>query len=131
MLRSGGVLTVYFIRHGQAGSRQDYDRLSELGREQSSLLGSWLARRQIQFDEAWSGRLTRQRETANEVRRTYLQTRDGFPEIQAGACWDEFDLDAVYLGIGPQLARCDEEFRRQLEELREQAKDAHSRVHRT
>ena len=131
MLPSGGVLSVYFIRHGQAGSRQDYDRLSDLGREQSSRLGAWLGQRQIQFDQAWSGRLTRQRETADQVRQAYSRTRADFPEIKASACWDEFDLDAVYRGIGPQLAGRDDEFRRQLAELQQQAMDAGSRVHRT
>lgn len=131
MLPSGGVLTVYFIRHGQAGSRQDYDRLSDLGREQSNRLGTWLARHQIHFEQAWSGRLIRQRETADQVRQAYHSIRTDFPEIVTSACWDEFDLDAVYCGIGPQLARQDEEFRRQFEELRREASDAGSRVHRT
>jgi broad specificity phosphatase PhoE len=131
MILSGGVLSVYFIRHGQAGSRQDYDRLSDLGRQQSSRLGAWLARQPVHFDQAWSGRLARQRETAEQVRTAYLKIRDGFPEINGSGCWDEFDLDAVYRGIGPQLARDDAEFRRQFEELREQARDPVSRVHRT
>jgi broad specificity phosphatase PhoE len=125
------LLTIYFVRHGQAGSRQDYDRLSDLGREQSRRLGSWLAQRGIHFDQAWSGRLNRQRETADEVRLAYSRARDDFPEIVTHPCWDEFDLDSVYRAIGPQLARRDEEFRRQFEELREQARDAGSRVHRT
>ena len=131
MLPSGGVLTVYFIRHGQAGSRQDYDRLSETGREQSRRLGTWLAAHGIDFAEAWSGRLQRQRETAEEVRLAYGQVRANFPAISSGECWDEFDLDAVYRGIGPQLAAQDDEFRAQFEELREQAANAASRVHRT
>jgi broad specificity phosphatase PhoE len=125
------LLIVYFIRHGQAGSRQDYDRLSDLGREQSRLLGAWLARCSIQFDRAWSGRLARQRETADQVRLACRGSGGSFPEIEISPCWDEFDLDAVYRGIGPQLARDDEEFRRQSEELERQARDAGSRVHRT
>ncbi len=127
----GGVLSVYFIRHGQAGTRQDYDRLSDLGREQSSRLGTWLARRRIYFDQAWSGQLSRQRETADQARAAYRSTGADFPEIAISPCWDEFDLDAVYRGIGPQLARDDDEFRRQFEELQAQVRDAGSRVHRT
>jgi broad specificity phosphatase PhoE len=131
MLLSGGVFTVYFIRHGQAGSRQDYDHLSDLGRVQSTRLGTWLARSPVQFDQAWSGQLSRQRETADQVRAAYLQNGADFPEISTSPCWDEFDLDAVYRGIGPQLSRDDGEFRGQFEELRRQAADAASPVQRT
>jgi broad specificity phosphatase PhoE len=132
MLNSGGVLSVYFIRHGQAGSRQDYDHLSDVGREQAARLGTWLARRELRFSQAWSGRLSRQRETAERVRAAYHDTSTGaaFPEIIPHPCWDEFDLDGVYRAIAPQLARDDPEFSRQYEELQLQAREAASRVHR-
>lgn len=125
------MVTVYFIRHGQAGSRQVYDRLSEVGRRQSVLLGEWLARRSIRFDAVLSGRLNRQRETAEQA--AAASTRGGidFPEIATHPCWDEFDLDAVYAGLAPQIAATDEDFRRQFEELRRQARDVNSAVHRT
>ena len=122
---------MYFIRHGQAGSRQDYDCLSDLGREQSGLLGTWLARHSIHFGQAWSGHLSRQRETADRVRRAYQLNGADFPEIASSACWDEFDLDAVYRGIGPQLARDDHKFRLQFEELQRESLQAGSSVHRT
>ncbi len=125
------MLTVYFIRHGQAGSRHDYDRLSDVGREQSDRLGRWLARQPLRFDAAWSGRLNRQRETAEQVREACRRNGVEFPEIAAQAAWDEFDLDAVYRGIGPQIARHDDEFRRQFDEIRRQAMDPSSAVHRT
>jgi broad specificity phosphatase PhoE len=126
----GRLLTVHFIRHGQAGSRHDYDRLSDVGREQAGRLGSWFARRGVRFDAAWSGRLARQRETAQQVRESARCHGLEFPEASVEACWDEFDLDAVYRSIGPQIARHDEEFRRQFEELKEQARDCGSAVHR-
>jgi broad specificity phosphatase PhoE len=121
------LATVYFIRHGQAGNRQDYDRLSDVGREQSTLLGNWLAKSHLRFDTAYSGRLNRQRETAEYVR----QTCPSIPVVTEDPCWDEFDLDAVYRGIAPQIAAHDAEFRLQFEELRQQALDASSTVHRT
>ena len=131
MLPSWGLPTVYFIRHGQAGSRQDYDRLSDVGREQADLLGAWLARRRMHFDEAWSGRLNRQRGTAEAVRQGYQNGGgDAFPPIRLHPCWDEFDLDAVYRGIAPQLAAHDPEFRGQCDDLERQAGDAASPVHR-
>ncbi len=130
MLLSGGVLSVYFIRHGQAGSRQEYDRLSDLGREQSGRLGRWFARQEIRFDQAWSGRLARQRETAEQVRGAYCEGGAEFPEVAVSDCWDEFDLDGVYRDIAPQLAHDDAEFRRRFEELQLEMQDAGSRVHR-
>lgn len=130
MLQSGGVLSVYLIRHGQAGSRQDYDRLSAIGREQSARLGWWLSGRPIRFAHAWSGRLTRQLETAAQVCSAYSEADNGFPPIAQHSCWDEFDLDAVYDSIAPQIARDDPEFSRQYEELQTQMRDAGSRVHR-
>lgn len=123
------MLTVYFIRHGQAGSRQDYDCLSELGRAQSRHLGAWIARQRIRFDQAWSGCLSRQRETAELVRAACRGSHTDFPEITVDPCWNEFDLDVVYNGIAPQLARDDQEFRRQYEDMQIEMMDAGSRVH--
>jgi len=125
------LITVYFIRHGQAGSRQEYDRLSDVGREQARRLGVWLARQPVRFDAAWSGRLNRQRETAEQAREACRENGTEFPEVVPNACWDEFDLDAVYHGIGPLIAAEDDEFRRQFEELQRSARDTASPVHRT
>lgn len=122
---------VYFIRHGQAGSRQAYDQLSNTGKDQARRLGEWFARRGIQFDEAVSGRLARQHQTAEAVRSAYTGFGLPFPEVNRGAAWDEFDLDAVYAGIAPQLARRDVEFERQYNDLQRQSQDASSPVHRS
>ncbi len=60
--------TIYFIRHGQASATEDdYDRLSELGRRQSRLLGEYLQARGLRVDAAVSGTLTRQKDTAREA----------------------------------------------------------------
>lgn len=126
----GRLTLVYFIRHGQAGSRQVYDRLSETGKTQARRLGEWLVRQGIEFDGAISGRLNRQRETVEQVRLAYEESDLRFPEVAASPAWDEFDLDAVYAGIGPQIAGVHPEFRLQFEELERQSKDAGSPVHR-
>ncbi len=59
---------VYLIRHGQAGLRHNYDTLSDLGHTQARLLGEYLAAQKIKFAAIYSGALTRQQETAGEVR---------------------------------------------------------------
>jgi broad specificity phosphatase PhoE len=95
----------YLIRHGQAGPRSDYDRLSDLGRKQAASLGRHLASRPIRL--AISGSLRRQRETAEYA----LSAFEVRPDFIVDPRWDEFDLDAVYREIGPRLAEIDSNFR--------------------
>jgi broad specificity phosphatase PhoE len=90
---------VYLIRHGQAGTRDNYDTLSELGREQSRRLGEHFVS------------LRRQQETAVEVRCVYLRRGSHFPEVDVRSQWNEFDLDHVYRGT---------EFRAGYEQMREE-----------
>ena len=58
---------VYLIRHGQAGTRACYDALSDLGKQQARLAGEYFVRSGVRFSQAYSGGLTRQKETATEV----------------------------------------------------------------
>jgi len=102
------VSALYLIRHGQAGSRTDYDCLSETGREQARRLGEYLAAQGVRFEAVYTGELQRQRQTAVEA---------GLPEAVVDRRWNEFDLEGVYRGIAPQLATDDPEFRQQLAEL--------------
>ncbi|MEE9322202.1 MAG: histidine phosphatase family protein [Granulosicoccus sp.] len=58
--------TIHLVRHGQASAgSDDYDRLSELGREQSRLLGDWWHRQGFEAELALNGSLSRQRDTAS------------------------------------------------------------------
>ena len=99
---------LYLIRHGQAGSRTDYDCLSETGREQARRLGQYLSAQGVRFEAVYTGELQRQRQTAAEA---------GLPDAIADPHWNEFDLEGVYRGIAPQLAADDPEFRQQLADL--------------
>jgi len=57
--------TLYLVRHGQASAgTDDYDRLSELGRTQATLLGQWWAKQEFNADFSYHGSLSRQRDTA-------------------------------------------------------------------
>jgi broad specificity phosphatase PhoE len=100
---------LYLVRHGQAGTREKYDSLSDLGRAQARLLGEYFAARGIQFDAVYSGSLTRQRATAEEA----------LPRssIIVDAGWNEFDLAQVYSEFAPHLAADDAAFRREYEEM--------------
>lgn len=100
---------LYLVRHGQAGTRENYDSLSELGRRQSQLLGRHFAEQDIRFAAVYSGSLARQRATA--------QAALPDSEIVIDPGWDEFDLAQVYREFAPRLAADDPEFQRQYEEM--------------
>jgi broad specificity phosphatase PhoE len=111
---------LYLIRHGQAGLRSHYDTLSDTGREQARLLGPAL-QAEARFAHVLTGSLHRQQETARAA---------GFTGFEVDAGWSEFDLDAVYREVAPQLAEADAGFREEYELLQRQAKDDGAAVHR-
>jgi broad specificity phosphatase PhoE len=125
---------VYLVRHGQAGTRDAYDSLSELGGRQARLLGEHFISQGIRFASADAGTLTRQQQTAEQIRAVYADARVDFPTVRVDSGWDEFDLGRVYREIAPLLAAEDPEFLREYHEMREQVRvsqGAHgARIHR-
>ena len=126
--------SVYLVRHGQAGTRDSYDSLSELGRRQSRLLGEYFLSQGTQFTVVYSGAMLRQQQTAAEVSSAYTKAAVPFPEIIIDEQWNEFDLARVYREIAPLLCAEDPEFRNEYEEMRRQISESggvHSdQVHR-
>jgi len=118
------VSRVYLVRHGQAGTRKDYDALSDLGRCQARRLGEYFVSERIHFAAAYSGALVRQEETAAEVKAVYREAGACFPEIVREPGWNEFDLTHVYRALAPLLCAEDPEFERQYRELVAQARAA-------
>lgn len=110
------------VRHGQAGTREHYDSLSELGRTQARLLGEHFRAQGIHFAAAYSGALARQRATAEEV------LPDA--EITVDPGWDEFDLSNVYREFAPLLIQDDEQFRIEYEEMQQAIARKEAAVHR-
>ncbi len=107
---------LYLVRHGQAGTRENYDSLSPLGRRQARLLGEYFAAQGIRFDAAYSGSLARQRATAEEAGLGI--------DITVDPGWDEFDLSHVYTGMAPHLIAHDEEFRRHYDEMQREVAES-------
>lgn len=105
---------IYLVRHGQGGTRAAYDALSELGREQTRLLGEHFARQGVRFAKAISGSLTRQQQTAAAVAAAFPD----FPAIEVDPAWNEFDLDHVYRELAPVLCEEDTEFREHFDAMR-------------
>ncbi|HUJ20075.1 MAG TPA: histidine phosphatase family protein [Bryobacteraceae bacterium] len=123
--------SLYLIRHGQAGLRHEYDRLSALGRTQARLLGEYLAAQKVQFGAVYSGALNRQLETAREALSAFARAGVAVPEIQVDRRWNEFDLDAVYGAVAPRLRDDDPQFRVEYEMLQRMLADDDSPVHRS
>ena len=99
-------MNITLVRHGQAGTRLAYDTLSAIGCQQATLLGRHLASGPA-FDKWVSGSLERQSATASLASMELASQ----PDIAALPGWNEFDLDRVYEGIAPELARRSEAFK--------------------
>ena len=122
--------TLYFLRHGQAGLRDDYDNLSGKGRRQARALGEYLVSQRVSFTRVIAGGLRRQQATLAEVCHAYDEAGVPFPEAESDHDWDEFDLDSVNRAFAPLISARDEEFRRQWDELQRASQAADSPLHR-
>ena len=79
---------IALVRHGQASfGAADYDALSDLGRRQSGIVGAELGRRQLRDPELATGRLRRQRDTADLLAEAAGCARR--PRVDGR--WDEYD----------------------------------------
>lgn len=79
---------VLLVRHGQACfGAENYDELSDVGRQQSAVVGQELARRRLRQPLAVSGTLRRQRDTATLA----LQAAGVDAAATVDPRWDEYD----------------------------------------
>ncbi len=95
------------------------------------MLGEWFTGSGVRFDAIVTGGLNRQRRTAREMVAAMESGGVACPAPAVDERWSEFDLDAVYAGIGPLLAHKDESFRAEYEELKREMADPESSAHRT
>lgn len=106
-------MQIYLIRHGQAGSRDNYDLLSETGRSQARALGAYFRTAGISFRAAYAGGMRRQRETAEVV----LGEAESPPELRIDPRWNEFSLEDLWTKLAPRLIAENEQFARDYQEL--------------
>jgi broad specificity phosphatase PhoE len=109
---------IHLVRHGQAGTREAYDSLSDLGQRQARLLGEYLLAQRLEFTVVYSGSMRRQLQTAAAVKSVYDRAGASFPEVTVDDQWNEFDLTDIYRELGPKLCEIDEEFRIEYEAMR-------------
>lgn len=83
---------ITLVRHGQASyGTDDYDRLSELGHEQSRWLGGYMAAHGLKFDAVVRGALRRHRETAEGI----LAAAPDLPYPHVDPRFNELDFDRI------------------------------------
>lgn len=85
---------ILLVRHAQASfGTDDYDRLSDLGRQQSRWLGEYFAARGLKFRNIRAGSLVRQQDTARELLATMGHEADG---IVTDPGLNEYPGEALY-----------------------------------
>ncbi|MAY35401.1 MAG: hypothetical protein CMN84_04795 [Spongiibacteraceae bacterium] len=90
---------ILMVRHGQAAFGTDnYDRLTELGWEQSRILGEHFAATEPQFDRVFTGTLRRHRETLAGIQ----QALPALPSAVELAGLNEFDFHALVVAYRSQ-----------------------------
>ena len=88
---------LFLVRHGQASfGSADYDRLSDLGRQQARWLGEYFAERGLTFKRVVAGTLRRQQDTASEILATMQAAASAHPAIDTHAGLDEYNGEALY-----------------------------------
>ncbi len=103
--------TLYLIRHGQASfGKENYDRLSERGKRQSSLLGGMLASTGVEFDAVYSGTLDRHAGTEKEIRAAYSRKNISLPEATRMEELNEYDSRSILETLIPELLKEDESY---------------------
>lgn len=88
------MATIFLVRHGQASfGAENYDQLSELGRQQSRWLGEYFVARGTRFSRTLAGSLVRQQDTARELLAAMGAPAD---DIVTHAGLNEYPGDALY-----------------------------------
>jgi broad specificity phosphatase PhoE len=82
---------MFLVRHAQASfGSDDYDKLSDLGHQQSLLLGEYFAERKQQFDLVVTGDMLRHKQTASGILGPHKNI-----DVVTDANWNEFDFEVI------------------------------------
>lgn len=112
--------TLTLIRHGQASFfSDDYDKLSELGEEQSRVLARYWVEQGVAFDEVYTGSLKRQARTAECAGEVFVQAGLAWPGIEVFEGLNEYPADDVMGILLPELCSKHPEMQRLNDEYAE------------
>src|SRR5512136_2455389 len=97
---------IYMIRHGQASfGKEDYDRLSPLGKRQARILAQHLLDTGFQPDAVYSGTMARQTATAEEVLDLYRAAHRSVPRLEMLSAFNEYDSAAIVKALFPDMVK--------------------------
>jgi len=98
--------TLLMVRHGQASFGEvDYDRLSEMGVAQSTVLGEYWVRRNQPLDALFTGAQRRQKDTLLVLREVYRRGGLELPEPVVNEAFNEYDAAGMLAHFLPRLLR--------------------------
>ncbi len=101
------MANLLIVRHGQASfGAENYDQLSPLGQRQADLTGEFLRKMDTRFSAAYSGDLSRQRETGQRV----LDQLEQAPELIIDPRFNEVQTDEQIGVMMPLLIQRDARF---------------------
>lgn len=101
------MANLLIVRHGQASfGAENYDQLSPLGQRQADLTGEFLRQVGMRFSAAYSGDLSRQRETGQRV----LDKLEQAPELIIDPRFNEVQTDEQIEVMMPLLVERDARF---------------------
>lgn len=95
---------LYLIRHAQASfGSANYDRLSETGRRQASVLAGHLADRGVAFDAVYSGAQRRHAETLAAFTSRLSDAGLTTPPVTVSGVFNEYDSEAILRALIPVM----------------------------
>lgn len=117
--------TLFVVRHGQASFfADDYDCLSEIGRQQSTLLGAYWIEQQQAIDAVLCGPRRRQIDTAELVGDEYRRAGLPWPETIVCDEFDEYHAELVLKQALPKLVEEQASLRQLYDEMLEATEPA-------
>lgn len=97
---------IYMVRHGQASfGSKNYDRLSEKGRRQCTVLAQHLLSLGLTFDAVYAGNMERQKDTAWELTSAFKLNGRDTPEPQLMPEFNEYNSRDIFKAYFPDVAR--------------------------
>ncbi len=102
---------IFMIRHGQASfGENNYDRLSDRGKEQCRVLAEHLYNAGIEFHQVYSGYLERQKETAAIITGYYAEKKLFMPDSSIKEGFNEYNSSDIIKSYLPGMVEDDPSF---------------------
>jgi broad specificity phosphatase PhoE len=119
---------IYMIRHGQASfGKENYDRLSPLGKRQAGILAQHLLKTRFQPHAVYSGTMARQTATAQELLSAYHVADRTVPELEMLGGFNEYDTASIITALFPDMVKEDPSLNEELQKMYV-SKDSFKRV---